>query len=236
MQALTVEDHGEPQRLQALLTAEGVVEANTATALLPITLLEQEAHGGTTGVAGEDGLEAGLARRGGEDGRGDELVPLGRVVPGADAVRVRGDAPHVGLGGGARGDLVGVLQRRVLDLQHAAGGAGGDVVEGDDGDVVVGAGAGAGAAAGQVEDLARVRVVRVTPLQDVDVGGAEGAACTGDEGHGLRLCVCRGGGMGKGDADEQTERGGEVGGQMHFEGDATVSERNTFVGGIDSRR
>lgn len=179
---LAIKHHREPQRRHALTPARRVEEPHTPTPLLPTTLLEQETHRLATRVTRQDSLEATPTRFLRKSRRSYKLVPRRRVVPRAAATGVRGDAPHVGLDGGAGGDLVGVLQGWVLDLEHAAGRAGGDVGEGYDGDVVVG---GWGAGAGEVEDQAFVRVVGVAFLEDVDVGRRDGGAGTGDEGCGL---------------------------------------------------
>lgn len=171
--------------------------------MLPITLLEQEAQrraaitvaaSTATRPGPQDRLEALIALLGREDDGRDELVPLRRAVPRAAASRVRGDEPDIRLGGGAEGDLVGVLEGRILPDELAAGGAGGDEVEGDDGDEVVADGR--AGAAGEVEDLAVVRVGGVAPFEDVDDTRAEGGAGAGGEVYGGGIWFGGWGGVG----------------------------------------
>lgn len=90
-------------------------------------------------------------------------------------------------------------------MQHAARRAGGDGVEGYDGDELV-AGWGAGGA-GEVEDQASVRVGGVASLEDVDVAWSHGGAGAWGEGRGIWVWgwgwVCFG--EGGGEAGEEAE-------------------------------
>lgn len=130
-----------------MLATQTVVKLDVPGTLLPVAQLKQEAHRRAARVTGQDGLEALgiLLRR--EDGRRDKLILDGRVVPRRAGIgRLR--APDVGLRACPRCDLVVGGERRELELQHTAGGAGRDVVEGDDRFDGVGVGA---AGAGQFE-------------------------------------------------------------------------------------
>ena len=162
---LAVEDHGEAQRLQALLSTKSVEEPNTSTILLPIALFKQKAHGGTTSVAVQNGLKRFRASLVREDGCSNELVSGRRIVPRAHSIWIRSDAPDIGLKGRANCDLVGVLEGRIGDFEHAARCTSGDEVEGHDTDELIARGA---CGASEVEDLAIVGMIRVASLEDVD--------------------------------------------------------------------
>jgi hypothetical protein len=196
---LTIENHRKPQRHQPLLPTQRIIKLHAPTPLLPIALLKQEAHSRTTTITHQDCLKRLRARRLRKNGSSNKLIQRRWIIPRAHAGRVRRDAPHVRLRGVAGGDLVGVLERRVLDFQHAAGCASWDVVEGHYGDELVGALA---AGTGEVEDLPVVGLVGVTFLEDIDYGGAESGTGAADEVGGGGIGVGGGSGEGGGEREE----------------------------------
>lgn len=204
--ALAIEDHRKAE------IARVVVEYNTSSSLLPATKLKQETHGGAAGVARQVGAESRFGGSGREACRRHKLVPRRRVVPCAHTVWIRRHTPHIRLDCLTTGDLVWAFEPRQVEPQHAARCTCGDVGEGYDRDRLVGS-----TATGEIEGIATMWAVRVTPLQDVDVGWTHGGACTGNEGCRVRFCVCGGSREGRGDADKG-EGGGEVGRQMHPDG------------------
>lgn len=97
------------------------------------------------------------------------------MIPCAGTSRVGSCRPDISLDGVTKGDLAGYV-RREGDLQLAAGGAGGDIVEGKDGINIIDA-----VIAFESEGGRDVRAVRVGFLEVVNWRREKGGASPGDE-------------------------------------------------------
>src|SRR6267378_6736996 len=107
-------------------------EVHRTTALLPGAEFEEEAHDGAAAIAFQDGR----VWRGGyacwKDRRGDERVSnWGFIVRRWRRGCPRLDRPDIGLSCCARGNLVGLCEIGDQDVDHAAGGAMGDIFKGE---------------------------------------------------------------------------------------------------------
>lgn len=119
--------------------SRGIGEVHKTTALLPGAEFEEEAHDGAAAIAFQDGRvwRAGYACL--KDRRGDELVSDWGLIERWWRRRCPGlDRPDIGLSCCARGNLVGLCENGDQDVDHAAGGAVGDIFKGERADDVVG--------------------------------------------------------------------------------------------------
>lgn len=120
-----------------MLSTQSIVESDTATLLLPVAQLHEEAHGIRARIRGNDSLRRLSRRLRREDVRADHLPSLRGVVVRRQREIVPGvSSPDIDLGG-TLGDLVGLRQGRDVDFQHAACCVRGDVVECYGGDLRV---------------------------------------------------------------------------------------------------
>ena len=170
--SLAVIDHGESNL--GIISPTLLSERKVTSLLLPLSKLKQETHVWLAAISVEDSLERIRVLIGGKVRTGNLSDSFGLVVPGwSPSVEV-----FSGEEIGSVATITKVRAGRPLDLQHAASGAGGDVLKDEGGLAGVGAWT-AGACEGKL--ATSIALVGVGFVEDVYPRGCHSSAGTRDE-------------------------------------------------------
>lgn len=144
-----------------------VLEIDTSSRALPFTQLHQPAHGGRASVRCQYGVGRLCGWSLGEDVGRDHFSFVWRmVIRGERAAVYWVGRPDICLG--VAGSDLAVAQGRKFDFESTASGAGGNVVEGQHGDLVIDQGR---TAALEGKLLARVGGVGICGVENIDDSG-----------------------------------------------------------------